>query len=95
MKKIYFLLLTKYIRFTSKGGVDEDAEYDDDEGGHQVRAKQGAPIKCWDSLGPHQKRLQSQKVFDELKKTASARNIEPARLTGTLLHRYYLNEDLV
>ena len=86
MTKIYFLLLTKYILFTSK---------DDDEGGHQVRAKQGAPIKCWDSLGPHQKRLQSQKVYDELKKTASARNIEPERLTGTLLHMYYLNDDLV
>ena len=53
-------------------------------------ARLGPPFKPWDSLGPHQKRMQSQKVFDELKRTATARDIDPGRLTGTLLHRYLM-----
>ena len=53
-------------------------------------ARLGPPLKSWESLGPHQKRMQSQKVFDELRKTATARDIDPGRLTGTLLHRYFM-----
>ena len=49
--------------------------------------KQGAPMKVWNSLGPEGKRKESQKALDELKKTARARNVEPERLAGTLLHR--------
>ena len=65
----------------------EDSGDEDDGGMVPVHAKQGAPMKEWDSLGPHQKRKQSQRVFDELKKTANARKVEPERLAGTLLHR--------
>ena len=39
-----------------------------------AHAKQGAPLKAWDSLGPLQKRRQSQKAFDEMKKAAQIRN---------------------
>ena len=49
--------------------------------------KQGPPIKEWEYLGPHQKRKQSQRAFDEIKKTALARNVEPEKVAGTLLHR--------
>ena len=52
-----------------------------------VHAKQGAPMKDWTSLGPHQKRRESQRAFDELKKVASARNVEPEIVAGSLLHR--------
>ena len=44
-------------------------------------------MKDWDDLGPHQKRMLSQKAFDEVKKTSAARGIEPVRLIGTLLRR--------
>jgi hypothetical protein len=53
----------------------------------EVHAKQGPPMKPWDSLGPSQKRKQSQRAFDELKNIASVRKVEPGRLAGTLLHR--------
>ena len=45
-------------------------------------------MKDWDSLGPLQKRRQSQKAFDEMKKSAAIRNVEPERLAGNLLHRF-------
>ena len=39
-------------------------------------------------MGPLQKRRQSQKAFDEMKKAADVRNVEPERLAGNLLHRF-------
>ena len=71
---------------------DEDSEDEREEyhamGPVPAHAKQGAPLKAWDSLGPLQKRRQSQKAFDEMKKAAQIRNVEPERLAGNLLHRF-------
>ena len=74
------------------GDVYEDSEGEGEDGHPRVPvpalAKQGAPLKDWDSLGPLQKRRQSQKAFDEMKKSAEIRNVEPERLAGNLLHRF-------
>ena len=50
----------------------------------------GPRCKDWDKLGSQQKRKESQRVYDELKKTSEARNVEPVQLVGNLLHRYFL-----
>jgi hypothetical protein len=77
------------LRIYEGGVLEADEEADDEEEDEEVREplKQGAPMKDWNALGPGGKRKQSQKAFDELKKTARARNVEPERLAGTLLHR--------
>ena len=49
--------------------------------------KSGRPIKRWGSLGPQQKRAISQKLFDELKRTAEERQVAPVKLVGGLLRR--------
>ena len=69
---------------------ESEGEREDDHalGPIPAHAKQGAQLKDWDSLGPLQKRRQSQKAFDEMKKAAQVRNVEPERLAGNLLHRF-------
>ena len=71
------------------GGVLYDDSEEEEEETEEVPEilKQGAPMKEWEFLGPHQKRKQSQKAFNEIQKTARARNIEPEKIAGTLLHR--------
>ena len=72
------------------GDIVNDSDEEEDEAGDArvpVHAKQGAPMKDWNSLGPHQKRRESQKAFDELRKIATARNVEPERVAGSLLRR--------
>ena len=44
-------------------------------------------MKEWDSLGPLQKRRESQKAFDEIKKVAQVRNVDPQRIAGNLVYR--------
>ena len=60
---------------------------DGDQIQQPVGSKLGAPMKEWEDLGPHQKRKETQKIFDEIKKTAQARKVEPVRLVGTMLRR--------
>ena len=48
----------------------------------------GREKKKWEDLGSDRKRKVTQKVYDELEKTAEDRRIEPAQLAGSLLHRY-------
>ena len=52
-----------------------------------VPGKQGAPCKPWDELGTRQKRAKNQKAFDEVKKLAASRNVEPEKVVGGLLRR--------
>ena len=47
----------------------------------------GAPRKAWGDLGQGRKRIETQGIMDEIKKTADARNVEPVKLIGTILHR--------
>ena len=61
-----------------KGDVDGEAV---------VPGKQGAPCKPWDELGTRQKRAKNQKAFDEVKKLAASRNVEPEKVVGGLLRR--------
>ena len=79
------------VFFNEGGHVYEDSEDEGEDGPSLVQIpvheKQGAPMKDWDSLGPLQKRRVSQRAFDELKRTAKARNINPQRLAGSILHR--------
>ena len=66
------------------GGNDDDQN---DEVVRQVK-RVGPRQKMWEELGPQQKRKQSQKLFDELKKVSETRGVEPVRMVGNLLHRY-------
>ena len=47
----------------------------------------GAPRKDWGTLGQARKRMETQGIMDEIKKTAVVRNVEPVKLIGTILHR--------
>ena len=47
----------------------------------------GPRLKEWDKLGPQQKRKETQHLYDELKKTSESREVEPAQIVGSLLHR--------
>ena len=38
-------------------------------------------------MGQNRKRFESQKIVDEIKKTAEARNVDPVKLIGSILHR--------
>ena len=49
--------------------------------------KQGPKMKDWDQLGTQTRRRETQKAFDELKKTADARNVDPEKLAGGILRR--------
>ena len=44
-------------------------------------------MKDWDQLGTQTRRRETQKAFDELKKTADARNVDPEKLAGGILRR--------
>jgi hypothetical protein len=66
--------------------LDESAE--DEVQPVPVVSKSGAQKKSWENLGQERKRSETQKIVDELQKTAQARNVEPIRLIGTVLHRY-------
>ena len=46
------------------------------------------PIKEWESLGQDRKRKVTQKVVDEVTKTAQERRMEPEKLVGAILKRY-------
>ena len=48
----------------------------------------GRGKKSWNDLGSDRKRKVSQKVYDQLEKTADERGIEPSQFAGTLLRRY-------
>ena len=67
----------------SAGEEVDDAE---EEGVRRIE-KTGRPMKRWQDLGPQQKRAKSQKLFDELKRTAKTRQISPVKLVGGLLRR--------
>ena len=54
---------------------------------------QGAPMKNWEYLGPHQKRRLSQKALDEVKRAAAARNVAPEKIAGAVLHRLVYQTD--
>ena len=86
-----YTLVFKGVLFLLGGHVYVDSEEGGEDGPamHQipVHAKQGAPMKDWDDLGPLQKRRQSQSAFDEVKKAALARNVDPQRVAGNILHR--------
>ena len=45
------------------------------------------PIKEWENLGQDRKRKVTQKVVDELSKTAQERRMEPEKLVGAILKR--------
>ena len=44
-------------------------------------------MKEWSELGPQQKRAKTQKIYDEIKKTAEERNVAPEKMVGGLLRR--------
>ena len=52
-----------------------------------VPGKLGPKMKDWDQLGTQQRRRETQKAFDELKRTADVRNVQPEKLAGGILRR--------
>jgi hypothetical protein len=66
---------------------EDDAEDAHEEGMRRT----GPPEKNWQDLGPRQKKRKSQKVFDELKKTAASGGVAPVQIVGSLLHRQVKN----
>ena len=73
------------------GAIGDDSEEELCEAGDHL--KQGAHMKVWEELGQRHKRRESQKAVDEIKKVAVARNVEPEKIAGTVLHRLVYKED--
>ena len=48
----------------------------------------GPPLKPWCELKPQMKRRLTQKAFEEVKKVAEKRDVEPEQVVGGLLRRY-------
>ena len=54
---------------------------------HRQIKKLGPRQKEWEELGPQQRRSVTQGLYDDLKKMAVCRGVDPVRLIGSLLHR--------
>ena len=48
----------------------------------------GPALKPWCELKPQMKRRLTQKAFEEVKKVAEIRDVEPKQVVGGLLRRY-------
>ena len=59
---------------------------DPDEIHRQVK-KLGPRQKKWEELGPQQRRSVTQGLYDDMKKVAVCRGVDPVKLAGSLLHR--------
>ena len=73
------------------GAINDESEQELQ--GNENHLKQGAPMKAWEELGSRHKRRESQKAVDEIKKVSVARNVEPEKIAGTVLHRLVYKAD--
>ena len=71
-------------------GDEEEEEVAADDGEEEEvhrMGRTGRPMKDWASLGPQQKRAKTENLYQELKRTAEARQVSPVKLVGSLLRR--------
>ena len=95
LRMIIIAFITACCKFgiESGGALEEDSEDGVDVPEHLA---QGAPKKNWEVLCPRQKRRESQRAFEEVKKAAASRKVEPEKMAGAVLHRlvYQTNKGL-
>lgn len=66
----------------------EDENLEDEHEDTMYPGRLGPPLKPWGQLKPRMKRRLTQKAFEEVKKVADTRDVEPKQVVGGLLRRY-------